>query len=238
MASIWFVSAAHGRYPTTRVALKQRRHVCDELAARGHTADCVIVADDENLDIADEHGFAGLEMDNTDVGAKFNAGIAYAYNQGADTVVYIGSDNWAHIDLFDRLPQLRQVMTRSLLQVVDVPTGRMRTCRVDTNWGVIPWFITRHLLEKSGAAPIEAGLKRGFDGALIRGLTRALGYPPTFVRFDPHEYACVDWKTRDNITPYEQLDKQLGIGGTQDPWETLTGWYPEEVIAFAKETFA
>lgn len=218
--------------------MKQRRHVCDQLREQGHKAEGVIVADDENLSIAEEYGFHVVERDNRDISDKFNAGLKYAYDQGAEVVNYLGSDNWAHIDLFQQLPQRRQVMTRSLLQVVDVPTGRMRTCKIKTNWGAIPWFIPRMLLEKCDGQPLQKGLARGFDGAMIKGLTKAAGYPPTFVHFDPHAYACIDFKTADNITPYERLDKQLGVGETENPWEALRAWYPEEIVRFAEETFA
>lgn len=234
MTSVWFVSAAHRRYDTVRLSLNQRRHACQQLRSAGFTAEGVIVADDDNLAIAEEYGFHAVDLDNSDVGGKFNAGIGYALNAGADIVVYIGSDNWAHPDLFKRLPGPREVVTGSLLQAVDMASGRMRNCRIDTTYGVIPWLIPRQLLDPCDGSPIQPGLMRGFDGAMIRGLTRANGFPPSFVRFDPHEYARIDWKTVDNLTSFDRLDKTLGIGDIQSPWLVLADWYPAEIVEFAR----
>ena len=89
----------------TRLALAQRRWLCDELAARGLDANCVIVADDENLDIAREYGFDTVEVDNRGLGRRFNAGYRHAADQGADYLVHVGSDDWVHPDLFDILRQ-------------------------------------------------------------------------------------------------------------------------------------
>jgi len=81
------VSPAWQRYAITRLALAERRWLCDELAARGHTANSVIVSDDDNLDIAAEYGFPTVERDNSDLGERFNAGYKYAADQGADLIV-------------------------------------------------------------------------------------------------------------------------------------------------------
>lgn len=238
MAAIWFVSAAYGRYGTVRVALAQRRHVCDELNKRGHTAQGVIVAADMNLDIAHEHGFHTVERDNSDVSGKFNAGFAYALEHGADVVVYLGSDNWTHIDLFDQLPRPRQVMTGTKLQIVDAAAGRMRLCHIDRVYGVIPWLIPSQLLAKCEGTPIEPGIPRGFDSALIEGLTRGSGYPPSFTRFDPHDFARVDFKTADNLTPFDRLDKGFGIGEPQDAWTELSRFYPATDVELARNTLS
>ena len=72
--NLWLVSPAWRRFDVTRLALAERRWLCDELATRGITANSVIVADDENLDIAREYDFHTITMDNSDLGLRFNAG--------------------------------------------------------------------------------------------------------------------------------------------------------------------
>lgn len=233
--SLWLVSAAWGRYPTTRVALSQRRHLCDQLANLGIDAHGVIVADDDNLTIADELGFHTVEQDNRDVGDKFNTGFAYALEHGADYIGYLGSDNWAHIDFFSRLPGPREVLTGKLLQAVNVAEQRMRLCAIDTVYGVIPWTIPTSMLERCNGRPIEPGLTRGFDGSMIRGLTRSLGTVPTFTHHDPHPYCRVDFKTDANITAWDILVGKKGVGEDDDPWQALAEFYPATLVEQARE---
>lgn len=229
---IWLVSAAYGRYATTRVALAQWRDLCDQTGA-----DAVLVAGDGNLAIADEYGFHTVKRDNSDVSGRFNAGIQYALDHGAQVVVYTGSDNWIHPDVLTRPPAGRELVTGSLIQVVDVPGRRRRLCKVDTTYGVIPWLIPRTLLEPCQGEPFEPGHRRGFDTLLIEGLTRANGWPPTFTRFDPHPFGRVDLKTEENLTSYDRLTGWHGVGEDEEPWQALTAYYPPWLVEFAEKEF-
>lgn len=212
----------------------------------------MIVADDENLDIAEEFGFATLERPNDQLGRKFNDGLEYAAGLGADYFVLIGSDDWMHIDLFDRLPLAEtqpktptaetpfvmwgpnpEVITGHEIALVDLERGVMQRCRARGRYGVIPWVIPRGALEPVGFRPIKDTANIGIDGSLIAGLNCA----PEWVFADPHDYCRVDFKSDVNLNSYDKITGAIGYGEEEvDPWPLLAERYPGDLVALARET--
>lgn len=238
----------------TRLALAERRWLCDELAARGIDADCVIVADDENLDIAREYGFHTVEVDNTGLGRKFNAGFRYAADQGADYFVHVGSDDWVHPDVFDILHRddLRgtampdptpghpvvwrpgeRLLVHGRIALVDLGRGLLTMCKSKSRYGVIPWVIPRALLEKTGFAPVTPFLMRGIDGDLMRRIGS-----PQLVYNDEPPVPCVDFKTALNVTSYEQTTGVLGDDGEEPMSPALSEHFPPQLVRMAEQTHA
>lgn len=193
----------------------------------------MIVADDANLEIAREHGFATVEMGNDYLGARFNAGIRYACVEGnADYVVHIGSDDWAHPDLFDDLAGPLVVGTGRRIALVDLEHGVAQVCHVRGQYGVIPWILPRAVLEPSGFEPCLREQLRGIDGSLVRGLTSR----PEWRFHDPHDLARVDFKSAVNITSYSAL-RSIATGvEIADPWARLAEIYPADLVTLARET--
>lgn len=249
--NVQLVSPAWRRYDVTRLALAERRWLCDELAARGLTAGSVIVADDDNLDIAHEYGFDTVEMDNSDLGRKFNAGYKRAAELGADVIVHVGSDDWVHPDMFDVLHQIDleeppnmkptpttpmvwrrapQCVSHRRLSLVDLSTGLLQRCTVLGKYGCIPWLIPRSVMAPQDFQPIPSGLGRGIDGALVRSLKTR----PNWIFQDVADEWCVDFKSPVNLTPYRGLARTLGYGEPLDAWETLAAKYPAHLVGMAR----
>jgi hypothetical protein len=234
--SVWLVCPAWRRFAVTRLALAQRAHLAGVLAARGIDCHTVVVADDENLEIAREHGCATVELDNEQgLGRKFNAGFRYAAEQGADWLVHIGSDDWIHPDVFT--PLLAPVVPHPIISgraiaFVDLLTGQLRQARLDGPTGVIPWVIPRALLEPCHFAPIRPERRSGIDGELVRGLRRA-HVTAAWVFHDPHGVARVDFKSDVNINPFASLPFR---GPRSDPWAALAEHYPGELVDLAHKT--
>lgn len=246
-----FVSAAWRRFGVTRLALAQREHLCGELAGRGIEATAVIVADDENLEIAAEHGFHALEQSNAELGRKFNDGFEFAFNElDADMVVHIGSDNWVHPDVFDTLPlsqtemhepteespvvswsDVPQVVAGTEMTIVDLVEGRMRLASHGSRRGVIPWIIPRRAMEPCGFRPIPDRMNIGLDYALVVGL----GMHPEFVLVDPRDCARVDFKSEVNLNSYAAISGSIGVGDEESPWEILAEHYPAHLVEMARE---
>jgi hypothetical protein len=101
---LWFITPAFRRFELTALCLDQRRRLCDELARAGVQANCVVVADDENLELARERGFEAVERRNNFLGMKFSAGYTHAMQQGATHMMPIGSDSWMTPGLVLSLP--------------------------------------------------------------------------------------------------------------------------------------
>lgn len=202
----------------------------------------LIAADDENLAIAAEYGCQTLDVPNMPLGHKCNLVLKQAAGQ-ADHVVWVGSDNWIHPDVFEPLIKLSRakgaaqratVWAGSRLVLVNLQTGRLQSVTTPSKYGAIPWIIDSKLLRSRQVTPIRPSLNRGLDGALIRGL-RPARIPFQVSFHDPHEFRCVDFKTRDNITPYASLAKHLGDAPEEaDPWTALAHRYPADLVEAAQ----
>lgn len=250
--NVWLVSPAWRRFDVTRLALSQRAHLRGELAGRGVDAHAVVVADDENLEVAREFGFDTVEQNNEFLGRRFNDGIEHALREGADVVVVLGSDDWLHVDAFDRLPAGEaqipvptaenpvvswtpgpEIVTGEGLLVVDLQGGVARRCRSRSRGGAVPWLIPRAALEPSFGRPIRETQQRGIDFALWIGL----GVTPTRVTHDPHPLCRVDFKSAVNINDFEATSGALADGPLlDDPWSALAEKYPLELVDLARST--
>lgn len=246
------VSPAWRRYAVTRVCFAQRAHLCGVLAERGIEPVVLVVADDENLDIACEYGFETLERPNDELGRKFNDGLeAACVDLQADVVAVVGSDDWVHEDLFDRVPSAKaeppmptadvpfvmwseapEAVTGRELALVDLVTARLRRCRVERHHGVIPHVFPRVALEPSGFRPARDQLNIGIDGSLVAGLD----VQPQWVFHDPHDLCRVDFKSDVNLNSYERITAAIGYGDEEhDPWSLLEERYPAELVGMARE---
>lgn len=228
--NLWLVSPAWQRLDVTRLALMERRWLCDELAARGLTARGVIVADDGNLELAAEYGFDALDFPNDrGLGAKFNAGFKHALDNGADYVVHVGSDDWVHPDFFDGLePHERGVpviRAAGRIAVIDLDAGFGFVQEADRRWGVIPWAIPRSAFITD--EPVEPGIDHGVELSMMQRLARR-----DFETHDAHAFVSVDFKTANNVTPYAQVARPA----EQRPlWDELAKHYPAPLVERARD---
>jgi hypothetical protein len=239
--SVAFVSPAHGRLAVTALVLAQRRRLIRELAGRGIDAVSIIVACDDNLKVAAEYGCQTVESPNLPLGEKCNVGLRAAAPQ-AEFVVWIGADDWIHPDVFDPLlgkpSQRPRIIAGRSMAILNLRTARLQQICSPSKYGAIPWLLDSRLLRSSRTDFVRPDLNRGLDGALMRGLrlTSRLRHGPEF--HDPHAFRCVDFKTRENVTPYRGLAKHLGTVPEQNAWRALEGWYDADLVDLARATAA
>lgn len=220
------VTAAYGRPAVTRLALAQWAHLKGVLGGRGHETTAVVVADDENLDVAREHGFHTVEQNNEFLGRRFNDGIEHAcVHLDADVVVPIGSDDWIHPDAFNTLPEPETIIGGEWVAFVHLPTGRMRLTRAKGQGKAIPWLIPRKLLEPSNFRPVNQKQVRGLDYSLRQGLARHR------ITVDgAHQFARVDFKSGVNINSFDEITGRQPVRDIPNPRETLLEHYPESLV--------
>lgn len=236
--NVWLVSAAWRRFDVTRLVLAQRRRLCEDLAARGIEATSLIVADDENIDIAREFGAITVEAPNEPLGRKCNAGLRYAAER-ADWVVWVGSDDWIHPDTFAPLAPPAEtgparVIRGARVAIVELATGRLQRVTSASQYGAIPWLIESRLIRATRKdSPIRPHLPRGLDGSLIRGLRRS-GIPMQLELHDPHEFRAVDFKSDQNLSTFAAASEKRGIGEPEDAWSTLREWFPADLVEHAR----
>lgn len=235
MISACIASAAWRRLDTTRLVLAQRQRLCAELAARGIAATMLVAADDENLEIAAEHGAETLELPNAPLGRKCNQMLLRAA-EIADWVVWVGSDDWIHPSAFDPLDGRDRpisIIHGQRLVIVDLATGELRRVSAPSTYGAIPWLIDSRMVRGKSRGPIREDLGHGLDGALIRGLRRTR-IPLVFEEHDPHEFRCVDFKSTDNLSSFHGLAANKGYAEPGTAWDELAGWFPDDLIAQAR----
>lgn len=249
--SLWVVTPAWQRHAVTRLALAQRAHLSGELAAQGLDLHVVVVADDENLDLAEQWGFDALEAPNV-LGRKVNDGIEHALHRGADYVTVIGSDDWIHSSMFSRLPsdtlpdpvitddrpfvtwdpERTEAVCGRELAVVDLGSGRLCHCVGRGPAGVIPWVFPRRALEAVDGRPANDRVMKGLDGSMLA----TLGPHVEWVWHDPHPLARVDFKSSVNLNAYEQLRDAIGVSEETDAWQQLEQLYPAALVELARDT--
>lgn len=223
MSLVYFVTPAFQRFELTSICLEQRELVIDELARHGVEARQVVIADDENLDIARSFGFETIERDNEWLGRRFNDGEEHAGRNGADWIVPIGSDSWVDPAYFLPLPHPR--LTRTSRMYTPVRPDRLATLRVG-KMGAGPHMFHRSLMLRSGFRPAPDKIARNTDSLTIRGLDR----PPRWEWRDTHPYQYVGFRVRPFITQYDRLVDRWGVSEDQHPFETLRRYYPAGLV--------
>lgn len=242
MTSIWFISPAWKRYEISRITFAQRAWALARMRERGVAAEACVIADDENLDLAREHGFATVERPNEvtrgrhvveALGAKFNDGYLFAASEGVDYVCPIGSDSWldpAFILRYITSPfaKLDHEVIYSRHYAVVRPDGKRRAQLLVTYEGGTTMFYPTGALKACGYKPIPDEAKRGCDGHTIASIKA--GGEPKFVVCENHTLETVSFQSELQVTNYDALIDRWGVGETDKPFAGLHDHYPETLV--------
>lgn len=232
MTSLWFVIPAHGRPALSQVCMRQLRRTCDTLTGNGIRASAVVIADDANLDIARDNGFATIERDNRPLGRKWNDGYELAGRIGVDYVVPFGTDDWIDANtLLDLpLPGENEIRCFRRSAIVSEDGRRLAKLHITYDGGDGVRVIPTGLLEPFGFRPAEEDRKRAIDTSVWNSL-RGTGRP-SLVYHDLHPLQIVDFKSHgDQLNPYDDCVKGYRDGKEiKQPWRALAEFYPGEAV--------
>lgn len=224
---IFFVTPAWQRFDLTAVCLEHRQRVIDEMAQHGIEARCVVIADDENLDIARGLGFDMVEQNNDWLGRKFNDGIEYAAKHGAEWIVPIGSDSWIDPAYFLPLPD--PSLTRTSGNYAAVELHRMAVLSVENPKNPAgPHMIHRDRLP-SNYRPAVDTISRYIDSSTLHGL-----HGVAWEHNDIHPLQYIGFRQEPLITPYQRLWNAWGVRESTDPWTELAAHYPADLVEKAR----
>lgn len=251
---ISFITPAFKRVDLTAICLEQRLQVMEALAERGIESSSVIVADDENLEVASGLGMHALVAPNQ-LGRRFNDGIEWACTQlGSDYVCLIGSDQWVHPDYFSCLDGLGDRIASGADFTMVNETGTEMVSIHGTYVGFVgPRVWPRSLLARVGFRPAEDQLMQGLDDSIARGVACTMRHPDKPWRDagrDHLPWVChdlpeigplryVDFKTEGcQIHSYSHpifkkfVTGENGIVGVfdNDPWGALGRAYPVGLV--------
>jgi len=234
MTRLMFVVPAFRRFDLTAICLRQLRRTCDALGDNGVRASAVIVADDENLATAEELGFATVERENDATSAKFNDGIQLAcdpaYNPlPADYVVPCGSDDWVDWRLFTDLPPAGVMAAFQRMAFVREDGLELTVRHLNNEGGCGIRIYPRDVMAKVGYRPADEDRKRACDTSILTNLKIAGAVRVVHRDLDPLQ--IVDWKSpEDQLNPYATVAARHRPELTRDPFQVLTGRFPDEAL--------
>jgi hypothetical protein len=226
--SLWFVTPAWRRLALSAVCFEQRRQTIEELARHGIEAHCVVVADDENLELARAAGFDTVERDNQWLGRRFNDGTEHACRQGAEWVVPVGSDSWVDPAYFWPLPDPDVIRTATFL--CTVAPRALAHLEVAPDNGAGPYMIHRSRLERSGFRPAKDRINRATDRSTRKGLDGAVVWGLR----DLHRFQHISFRGTPHNTRYDALVRKWGVSEHRDPWPLLAQHWPPELVDTAR----
>jgi hypothetical protein len=236
--TVWVVIPAHGRIPVSRVAFAGIAWTLKVLRHRGIDVRALVIADDANIQVAQEHGFDTLVRPNRPLGRKWNDGYEHACRNGATHVMSCGSDDWIHPDLVLAMLRVQAgnaiVATRRSAAVA--PDGReiaLLTIPYEGGDGIR--LLPLSLLKTVGCRPTSDSRDRAIDGAMRDQLTR--NAPIRWEYVETHPLHIVDFKTVDNLTPFEKFAAAGYVTGIC-AFDTLSEHYPANLVAPARELYA
>lgn len=227
--SICFVMPAWRRYALSEITFTQRKMMCLDLATKGIKADVVVIADDENLEIAKELRFHTIERDNEYLGRKFNDGHEFAMKSGYDFSIPVGSDMFIDADLFTRL---NDSFTKSKYYTVVTSRGhKMATMCLE--WGILQAIPTRMLKDLDGRPCLDE-IAKGCD-THTRNRIRQHNKPELNIEImKSHQYECISFQSITQITRFEKLcelpDVKVIMGDPDPLLESLKEWYSPDLI--------
>ncbi len=225
MRTLCFVVPAHGRLEIAQVCFRQLRRTCDALLERDILADAVVIADDENLELAQACGFATVERENTGLGAKINDGYQLAAEHGAEFFVPCGSDDWVHQDWI-ALPRNDVTVVTHWSTVVNEDCTKLAKLSIRFGDGVRVY--TRQTLQKVGFRPAPEDRQRAMDAATDNAT--AGGATKHF--HDTNPLHIVDFKSSANLNDYHGCQIHYGRQNeSDDVWGQLAALYPAEAIS-------
>lgn len=246
MKSVRFIVPAHGRVAVSRVSFAGLAWCCDELIALGIDANVWVIADDENLDLAREHGFGTVEAANRPLGAKWNDGFAAAGAEGIDFAITCGSDDWVYPALVAAWVDAHAAEGRAPLTVVATressavaPDGsELALLQIPYEGGDGVRMYPMELLSRVGFRPAIEERNRAIDGSMRDRLARS--GPLRFAYVDRGPLSIVDFKSDgEQLTGYPQLVKSFATATRPDVWQALVdAGYPELLVSEADQLYA
>lgn len=234
---VLFIVPAEGRLDMSRVCLGQLKRTCVWLEQAGIEAQALVIAHDENLDIAYSLGLQRfLCAPNSLLGRKFNNGYEHAHQAGYSHCVPMGSDDWLDpawlVSALLQEPEGHVVAPRRWTAVHE--DGHLAMpMHMTHDGGLGIRVIPTALLEPLGYRPCHEDKRRGIDQSTWRQLQKAHGGRCPIVYRDEHDLQLVDWKSHGmqlNTFQRSGVWSDLHLEPYPTPWDELVHHYGPDAV--------
>jgi glycosyltransferase involved in cell wall biosynthesis len=234
---IWLVTPAHGREALTRIVLRQRVRMIQDLARDNRVkAACVVIACDPNLDTARDLGLDAIHQTNDQLGRRFNDGIEYALEHGATYIVPAGSDCWIHPDYLTRLHPNGPIRSSRAATIVREDGSAFAHVDVNYHGGLGSRIYPRRILQPM-PRPADEHRRRGIDTSILTNLEHHHGRL-TF-QYDGAPLDLVDFKsTVTQLNTYGEVKRAFATEEHPDPWPILRAAYPRDLVNDMENLYA
>jgi hypothetical protein len=226
--SVLFVCPAWRRVELARICLGQLAQLVEELRGRGMRADAIVLADDENLDVADKLRFRLLEHDNR-LGAKLNTGYAYAAEHGYEYVCPAATDTWLHPDRFTWLPGDNSILCTRNYTCLRADGQAQARLRLEYEGGVGHRLIPTRLLEPCNYRPLQDDQMSGCDSGTLTAIHQGRDRALHLLYTDLHPYEVVGFQSETQVTPFELLVANH-LRELEKPFTGLANRYPGTLV--------
>ena len=226
--SVMFVCPAWKRVELAQICLRQLALLIDELRAREVHAAAVVIADDENLDVAAGLGFETIEHENL-LGAKLNAGYQHAAARGYEYVCAAATDTWMHPDRFAWLPGENALLCTRNFTVVSAAGDAQARIVIAYEGGVGNRVIPLGLLAPCGYQPLKPRQMSGCDTRTLRSIHENRDRALHLLYTDLHPYEIVGFQSEVQITRYGEF-ASLYLDELEPPFSGLADHYPGALV--------
>jgi hypothetical protein len=237
-SSILMVTPAFKRFELAEICFDQRKLVHEALAKQGIEANTVVIANDENLEVARANGFLTVEAPNYELGRKFNDGHEVAGKEGFTYSLPIGSDSWVDPALLswkikdaETNPYKAIVVSRNLAAM----SGDGHTwANLTITWGV-GQMLPVDALKPLNYRPCEDDLPRGCDTATRRNFL-STGLRVGVRKLESlHDYELVNFQSgRTQVTAFDGYvnypKAKVTRGEPADLLQPLRDYYPDSLV--------
>lgn len=234
-----FISPAYERLELSRICFEQRQWAIEKLARAGIEAQSIVVADDDNIEIARSLGHDYFRRDNEWLGRRFNDGYEHAHDEGFTHAFPIGSDSWvdpefiiqAYIDGHfheDANDGLNVVCSRHYSRIDASGTVR-RQLWIPVLQGV-SYIVPVKALDECGYRPCQEEIRRGCDGSTWQSVSRRRGVQ--VVWSEVHELETTAFEsTWPQVTHFSRLAGRFKVHDiTGDIFSGLKKVYPPNLV--------
>lgn len=236
--NLWLVIPAFRRYDVTAIAFPQLAWTLN-LLTHGYDieAHAVVIADDENADIARQWGFDVLDRPNQPLGRKWNDGYEYACTIGeADYVVPCGTDDWIDPDYLAMLPEPGQVRCPRRSTTVREDGQQLAHITVGYEGGDGIRILPASLLESSRYRPADDDRDRAIDTSVWRTL-KAHHRGVEFVYSDDPLHVVQFQSHSPQLNTYRALTSGFAHTVSDDPWGVLRSRFPGVFVDAAEAMY-
>jgi|15BtaG_2_1085339.scaffolds.fasta_scaffold02120_4 hypothetical protein len=239
---VFIVTPAWKRYDVSKIVFSNFFNI-KKILKNKMDLQVVVIANDLNLKIAKSFGFSAVRSNNDFLGKKFNDGYEFAFKNGAEIAIPVGSDSLITSDIIGSSVNMSRednIVFSSMHSVIredGKSIGAIKTASSSGNMnkGAL-WLYRRGMMKKRGFRPCADNIGSGCDRSTIAGLLKKSKI--SFVLNDINFYQHVGIKSKNlQICKYSDYKSQF-VTQKSNLYDILEKSFSKEIVAEVRAYYA